>query len=97
MPANKTTKPAAKTTKTKAAKPANTKAPKAAAPAKTTKKRKADGKMSALDAAAKGLWTSPVGATPDRTLYSVMLREVTLKGADARFVKVERGQLAAKK
>jgi hypothetical protein len=53
--------------------------------------------MSALDAAAKGLWTSPVGATPDRTLYSVMLREVTLKGADARFVKVERGQLAAKK
>jgi hypothetical protein len=47
--------------------------------------------------AAKSLWTSPGGATPDRTLYSALLREINTKGKDARFVKVERGQFAAKK
>jgi hypothetical protein len=83
-----------------------------------TKKEKVDGKMSALDAAAKvlaeagepmstkqmietmaakGLWTSPGGATPHATLYSAIAREINEKGADARFVKVERGQFAAKK
>ena len=41
--------------------------------------------------AAKGLWTSPGGATPDRTLYSAVLREINLKGAAARFVKSQRG------
>jgi hypothetical protein len=58
MPAKKTTKPAAtKTTKAATTKPAKAKMPKAAAPAKATKtkKAKADGKMSALDAAAKVL------------------------------------------
>ena len=112
MSAKKTTtkKPAAKTTK-----PAKAKTPKAAAPAKT---KKADGKMSALDAAAKvladagepmntkamieamaakNLWKSPGGATPWATLYSAITREINEKGADARFVKVERGQFAAKK
>jgi hypothetical protein len=60
---------------------------------KKTKKVNADGKMSALDAAAKvladageamntkamieamavkGLWTSPGGATPHSTLYTVV-------------------------
>jgi hypothetical protein len=121
MPAKKTTKPAAtKTTKTAKAKPAKAKTPKAEAPAKgaKTKKAKADGKLSAIDAAAKvladagepmntkamieamaatGLWTSPGGATPWATLYSAIAREINEKGADARFVKVERGQFAAKK
>jgi hypothetical protein len=118
MSAKKTTKPATKTTKTAKAKPA--KPPKAAAPTKATKtrKEKADGKLSALDAAAKvladageamntkamieamavkGLWTSPGGATPWATLYSAITREINEKGADARFVKVERGRFAAKK
>jgi hypothetical protein len=95
MPAKKTTKPAAKTTKTAKAKPAKVKTPKAEAPSKATKtkKAKADGKLSALDAAAKvladagepmntkamieamaakGLWTSPGGATPHATLYTVV-------------------------
>jgi hypothetical protein len=45
--------------------------------------------------AAKGLWTSPGGATPWATLYSAILREINEKGADARFKKTERGQFAA--
>jgi hypothetical protein len=120
MSAKKTTKPAAKTTKAVKAKPAKVKTPKTAAPAKATKtkKSKAEGKMSALDAAAKvladageamntkamieamaakNLWTSPGGATPWATLYSAITREISEKGADARFVKVERGQFSAKK
>ena len=118
--AAKTTKPAAKASKTTKAKPAKAKSPSAAAPAKATKSKKAklDGKLSALDAAAKvladagepmntkamieamatkGLWTSPGGATPWATLYSAIAREINEKGSEARFVKVERGQFAAKK
>lgn len=40
--------------------------------------------------AAKGLWKSDA-ATPHATLYSAILRETQKKGADARFVKVDRG------
>jgi hypothetical protein len=47
--------------------------------------------------AAKNLWTSPGGKPPHATLYIAILREINEKGADARFVKVERGQFAAKK
>jgi hypothetical protein len=42
--------------------------------------------------AAKGYWTSPGGKTPAATLYSAILRELTHKGSDARFVKTERGK-----
>ena len=84
------------------------------APAKA-KRKKADGNMSALDAAAKvlaeakqamtckemidamaakGYWTSPAGRTPDRTLYSALLRQISAKGKDARFQKTERGKFA---
>ncbi len=42
--------------------------------------------------ATKGYWTSPGGATPHATLYSAILRELHKKGADARFVKADRGQ-----
>jgi hypothetical protein len=46
--------------------------------------------------AATNLWTSPGGKTPHATLYSAILREIKVKGEDARFVKAERGQFAAK-
>jgi hypothetical protein len=42
------------------------------------------------------LWTSPNGLTPAATLYAAILRELKVKGADARFVKTERGKFAAK-
>jgi len=44
--------------------------------------------------AAKGYWTSPGGATPDRTLYSAIAREITTKAKESRFVKSERGKFA---
>jgi hypothetical protein len=46
--------------------------------------------------ASKGLWTSPGGKTPHATLYSAIIREISVKGKDARFVKKDRGQFAAK-
>src|SRR5436190_24137439 len=46
--------------------------------------------------AAKKLWTSPGGATPHATLYSAIIREIAVKGKEARFVKTERGKFAAK-
>jgi hypothetical protein len=46
--------------------------------------------------AARGYWISPGGRTPAATLYSAILRELTAKGADARFVKTKRGKLARK-
>ena len=45
---------------------------------------------------AKGYWTSPGGKTPHATLYSAILREITLKGNEARFQKTERGKFAAR-
>jgi hypothetical protein len=41
---------------------------------------------------AKGYWTSPGGKTPHATLYSAILREITVKGKESRFVKTDRGQ-----
>lgn len=46
--------------------------------------------------AAKALWTSPGGKTPHATLYSAIIREISLKGKESRFVKKERGKFAAK-
>ena len=42
--------------------------------------------------ATQGLWQSPGGKTPHATLYAAMLREITTRGKDARFKKVDRGQ-----
>ena len=42
----------------------------------------------------QGLWKSPTGKTPHATLYAAMLREISAKGAAARFKKVDRGQFA---
>lgn len=114
--ARKTTKKSASGTKNPAAKPV-AQADASAKPKKAASK-KANGKTSALDAAAKvlgeskeplttkemveamsakGYWKSPGGKTPDRTLYSAILREIVLKGKDARFVKTERGKFTLKK
>ena len=50
-----------------------------------------------IDAMAKkALWTSPGGKTPHATLYSAIIREIAVKGKDARFTKTERGKFAAK-
>jgi HB1, ASXL, restriction endonuclease HTH domain len=46
--------------------------------------------------AGKGYWTSPGGKTPAATLYSAMLREIAVKGAQARFTKTGRGHFAVK-
>ena len=45
----------------------------------------------------KGYWKSPGGKTPDRTLYSAILREIVLKKSESRFVKTERGKFTLKK
>jgi len=42
--------------------------------------------------AEKGYWNSPGGQTPDATLYSALAREISTKGAQARFVKAGRGK-----
>ncbi len=43
---------------------------------------------------AKGYWTSPGGKTPHATLYAAILREINVKGTEARFQKTERGKFA---
>jgi hypothetical protein len=47
--------------------------------------------------AKKGLWTSPGGRTPHATLYAAILREIAVKGKEARFKKTDRGHFAATK
>ena len=50
-----------------------------------------------IDAMAKkNYWTSPGGQTPSATLYSAILREVSKKGPDSRFIKTERGKFGPK-
>jgi outer membrane biosynthesis protein TonB len=41
--------------------------------------------------AEQGLWTSPNGKTPHATLYAAILREIGVKGGEARFRKSDRG------
>ncbi len=57
--------------------------------------QKADTPMSskALIAAMaeRNLWKSPAGKTPHATLYAAVLREISAKGAQARFRKADRG------
>jgi HB1, ASXL, restriction endonuclease HTH domain len=40
------------------------------------------------------LWTSPNGKTPANTLYAAILREIAIKGRQARFRKMGRGKFA---
>jgi hypothetical protein len=44
--------------------------------------------------AAKNYWTSPGGRTPEATLYSAIVRELTTKGSASRFQKTDRGKFA---
>jgi hypothetical protein len=45
--------------------------------------------------ASQKLWTSPGGKTPHATLYSAIIREISVKGKDSRFTKKDRGQFVA--
>ena len=102
--------------KTSTTKAAAKSAQKAAPKKKPARKR--EGKLSALDAAAKvlsesseplntramidqmaakGYWKSPGGQTPHATLYAAILREINVKGKEARFTKVNRGQFTLRK
>jgi len=92
----------AKATKTKAAK--KVKAPKEkktsaidAAAQVLAKSKEAMNCKEMIDAMAKqALWTSPGGKTPHATLYSAIIREIAVKGKEARFAKTERGKFASK-
>lgn len=44
----------------------------------------------------KGYWKTPGGKTPDRTLYSAILREIVVKKTESRFKKTERGKFTLK-
>ena len=97
-------------TKTKAKKPAGAKAAKAKKPPKEKKLSAIDAAAQVLATskeplnakemieamAAKSLWTSPGGKTPHATLYSAIIREISVKGKESRFTKTERGKFAAK-
>ncbi len=102
--AGKGAKQQAKAAKAEAArKPAATAKPKrvSAIDAAAEVLRKRGEPMKARDLIAtmseQGLWTSPHGKTPHSTLYAAMLREISAKGAKARFKKVDRGLFAFNK
>jgi HB1, ASXL, restriction endonuclease HTH domain len=42
----------------------------------------------------KGYWSSPGGKTPDATLCSAILREISVKGDQSRFIKTAPGRFA---
>jgi hypothetical protein len=98
-PARKTTTGASTKTKKLTAKKASGKTSALDAAAKVLGESKEPLTTKAMiDAmSAKGYWKSPGGKTPDRTLYSAILREIVLKGKDARFTKTERGKFTLKK
>jgi len=45
----------------------------------------------------KGYWKSPGGKTPHATIHSAIVREITEKGKESRFHKVDRGMFTANK
>ncbi len=45
--------------------------------------------------ARRGLWTSPGGKTPEATLYAAILREIGVKGPDARFARAGKGEFTS--
>jgi hypothetical protein len=94
-------KPATKTgakkrTTKKAAKPKKTSALDAAAKVLGESKEPMTTKEMVEAMQTKGYWKSPEGKTPDRTLYSAILREIVLKKAESRFKKSERGKFSLK-
>ena len=93
-PAAKADKPAAPK---KSAKPKKTSALDAAAKVLGESKEPLTTKEMVDAMQSKGYWKSPGGKTPDRTLYSAILREIVLKKAEARFAKTERGKFTLRK
>jgi len=47
--------------------------------------------------AERNLWKSPAGATPDRTLYSALMSEISKKGDQSRFERVAPGRFALRR
>jgi len=88
--------------------PAKTKAPKARVEPKPKKVSALDAAAKVLgeqgkpmncqemieEMSKKKYWTSPNGATPGATLYAAIIREIKVKGKEARFEKAERGKFA---
>lgn len=97
-PANKKTgaKPATKKPATKTEKPKKASALDAAAKVLGETKDPLTTKEMVDAMEAKGYWKSPGGKTPDRTLYSAILREIVLKKTESRFKKAERGKFTLK-
>ena len=88
---------AAKRGKARAAKPAKEKklsAIDAAAQVLALSKEPLNTKAMIEAMAAKGLWASPGGKTPHATLYSAIIREISVKGKESRFKKTDRGNFA---
>lgn len=42
-----------------------------------------------------GMWSSPAGRTPERTLYTSLSREIKTRGDESRFRKTDRGLFEA--
>ena len=86
-----------KKAKTKAAKPTKEKkvsALDAAAQVLGASKEPMNTKAMIEAMATKGLWSSPGGKTPHATLYSAIIREISVKGKESRFKKTDRGNFA---
>jgi len=110
MTAKKATQKAPAKKAAKAAKPASEKKPRARKEPKPKKPSALDAAAKVLGEAGapmncqemiqamadKGYWSSPGGHTPHATLYSAILREINVKGKEARFVKTERGKFGLK-
>jgi hypothetical protein len=47
--------------------------------------------------ALSGAWVSPGGKTPHATLYSAILREISVKGKASRFVRADKGKFGPAK
>jgi len=96
-------KPATKKTRTKkpapkkAAKPKKVSALDAAAKVLSESKEPLTTREMVDAMQVKGYWKSPDGKTPDRTLYSAILREIVVKKAESRFKKTERGKFTLAK
>ena len=97
-----------KGTKTKAAKPEGAKKTKEPKPPKEKKPSALDAAAKVLgekgepmncqelikEMSEKGYWKSPGGLTPHATLYSALIREIKVKGKEARFKKADRGKFS---
>ena len=90
-------KPAAKKPTKKSAQPKKASALDAAAKVLGESKEPLTTKEMVEAMQAKGYWKSPGGKTPDRTLYSAILREIVLKKGESRFKKTERGKFTLAK